>query len=467
MSQKRNSGGRGKKKKCNRGQNCPYKNEYQHSLEFYHDGDNDDNNGETCFIPFSGKGNVATANSSTSARFRNINSTWTQSSTHRIKRKNVQRSQQINSSHNSSQISNGASLHRNKRSNTRDSRQIEIPSNDVNSNTLRFTKANSIKTTLGRKNQNKNYPYINLVDCESDTTNGLSKSASFVDINCASRKIRSKRKVDVVDVEGEIVEKGKIIKTKPSIVVDLCCDDSENDEIIIDSNSSRKASIAASAKVTENKANAEAKVNYEPTSHERGTIRNNDAKNELLCGSAISSSTLTSHQIQQLEMRQLSLAIAESNRQIKDTQDSEYYESLIKDREKELQKKRKREKQEFLAQQKQKCDKERILLKQRKLIENQRMLLPEPSNESPIVTTIAFRLPSTCKQTRLVRKFARTSSANQLFFFLTNVSDLSKIKRWKLFQVVGGEEISYDSGKTLEDFGLCPRALVIVRDEDC
>lgn len=454
MSQKWNSGRKGKKKKCSRGQDCPYKHEYQHGLEFFHDCDDQDDETACKFVAFSGKGNVASTKSSVIPGTSKASS---RPSTRRMKRKHDQKSQPINLSSASSQVSAASTLTRTKHSIQNGTYTKNEPledSSDVNKKP-KITKTNSVSSSKPRKNQNQNekLSIVDLVDCESPRVRKSCNNVQVLDIDDTSETFSLRNKVQIIDVDGGVKVEQKVKRNTPQSVVDLCFDASGDDESIIE--------------ITEKPKKRQGNTRKSKTKKSDETKSGSSNPLDGIVSQIITSQSNIHDHMQQLENRQLSMAIAESNREIKQDQDSEYYESLRKDQEKEREQKRIEEQQTFLVQQAKTVEQKKRSFEQKTLEENQNKILPEPTNDSALTATIAFRLPRSCDKPRLVRRFTRSSSVNQLFFYLRSCTDLLKIKRWKLFQVVGGEEISCDSGKTLEELGLCPRALIFVKDEDC
>jgi hypothetical protein len=76
---------------------------------------------------------------------------------------------------------------------------------------------------------------------------------------------------------------------------------------------------------------------------------------------------------------------------------------------------------------------------------------------------IAFRLPSSCKVSRLEQRFSMDAIVEHLVYFLRNCKELKSIRRWTLCQVIGGMKL--ESSQKLKDLGLTPRGLVFVREE--
>ena len=107
-----------------------------------------------------------------------------------------------------------------------------------------------------------------------------------------------------------------------------------------------------------------------------------------------------------------------------------------------------------------------------------RALEPEPDSEPKLkpdgdtdggagqIATVAFRLPSSCQAARgrLERRFRYGSSVGQLFAYLRTRKELDGIT-WSLRSMVGGEIFVENSVQTVEDMGLVPRGVVVVKDE--
>jgi hypothetical protein len=169
------------------------------------------------------------------------------------------------------------------------------------------------------------------------------------------------------------------------------------------------------------------------------------------------------------ERRQLAHAMAASNRDVLSQQDAEYYESLRQDQAKELAKKQEEDRirdednlrraMEESAQNAQ-SDMERNAAQE--LLHHEALLEPEPP-ESENTATIAFRLPSQCSTTRLIRRFHTTACADQLTTFLKSCEQLASVRKWTLRNVIGGSEIL--PTQSLRDLGLVPRGMVVVWDE--
>ena len=170
------------------------------------------------------------------------------------------------------------------------------------------------------------------------------------------------------------------------------------------------------------------------------------------------------------EQRQLAQAMSASNRDVVSEQDQEYYESLRQDQAKE---RAKQDEEEQIREEADlyraieestrlaKVNEKRNLILQR--LDYEEQLDPEPL-ENENTATIAFRLPSQCTTSRLVRRFHKTACGDQLYAFLKSSEELaSSVDKWTLREVVGGAEIPLT--KSLCDLGLVPRGMVVVQNE--
>jgi len=180
------------------------------------------------------------------------------------------------------------------------------------------------------------------------------------------------------------------------------------------------------------------------------------------------------------EQRQLKLAIAASNREVLHEQDREYQESLEQDRRKEREK-REEEETRQRAEEGNKLEEERAAREEKREREKQKAkaldgLGDEPPGDDPDVATVAFRMPAKCKDRRVVRRFRRNDNAGQLVRFLQAkcAEKLGEVEKWTLREVMGGGKIGERDSrnndgleKTVEDLGLYPRGVVVVRDEGC
>lgn len=204
------------------------------------------------------------------------------------------------------------------------------------------------------------------------------------------------------------------------------------------------------------------------------------------------------------EEEQMALAIAESNRAVIRQQDHEYYESLWHDQRKEHHNKMESKQ---LNQQQQNSSPKSALIESNhhssgRSISNQNCKPPplpidsshavkpieyaddederkqpaslqsatdtvhleeEPSDGKENITKIAFRMPCNyaSSQKRIVRKFLNSSSARQLYLFIESL--LESASGWKLYQVLGGGVIPDSNEQSLEDLGLVPHGVVLVR----
>lgn len=472
MSHKKSSGKRGKKK-CDRGNDCPYKHEYQHQLEFYHEGDNNDfvktANKEKPFIPFAGKGNVASKSSNSNLLANSLSSSSSSSYSRRVGgQKNSVRSQRL-----SILQKNDPTLHKctapftNKNSSTA-SKPI---------NTLHFTKVNSGDKRNRHKLQSRKQietqteiGYVDLVDCDSPSEKKLIEPLSHInDVDIAvNRNVENNEKI-------KKTTKRKIQSTTALPIVDLCGDDTDDDDdsiVFIEAPTKRKKPKIYDASNIDSSQNFQSIENVISdsliSSHNWENFIPNHPKISIPLENFYSNgvSGTDDSSIHPWEQEQISKAIIESNREVKISQDEEYYESLRLDQEKERKRKQKEMEQRALIEIKQKREEEEELAKQNRVLDNKTNLLPEPPETTSQVVTIAFRLPTKCPKPRLVRRFLKTSSVDQMFFFLNSSEEMLTVPRWKLFPIVGGVEISQGGENLIQDLGLGPRGLVIVRDEN-
>lgn len=204
------------------------------------------------------------------------------------------------------------------------------------------------------------------------------------------------------------------------------------------------------------------------------------------------------------EEEQMALAIAESNRAVIQQQDHEYYESLWHDQQKEhhnkMEDKQLDQKQQISSQKNamiesndhsngrsisnQNCkpppfpidsshevepleyadeEDERKQPASSQSATDTVHLEEEPSDGKENITKIAFRMPCNyaSSQKRIVRKFLNRSSARQLYLFIESL--LESASGWKLYQVIGGGVIPDSNEQSLEDLGLVPHGVVLVR----
>ena len=164
------------------------------------------------------------------------------------------------------------------------------------------------------------------------------------------------------------------------------------------------------------------------------------------------------------DQRQLSRALAESNRAVLREQDSEYEESLRQDEIKEREKREEDELQTAIEASERLHKEETQRIEEMKLQTAIQQLEMEPPEGSADVATIAFKLPSRCQKSRITRRFSANARCEQMIFFLSSCHDLDNVENWKLVEVVGGEEVPLN--RTLEELSLTPRGLLIVKDLD-
>lgn len=169
------------------------------------------------------------------------------------------------------------------------------------------------------------------------------------------------------------------------------------------------------------------------------------------------------------ERRQLAQAVAASNRDVLSQQDAEYYESLRQDQAKEVAKKQEEDRireednlRRAMEESTKNAQEDIERSTAQELLHYQALLEPEPP-ESENTATIAFRLPSRCSTARLIRRFHKTASADQLTTFLKSCEQLASVRKWSLRTVIGGSEIL--PTQSLKDLGLIPRGIVVVWDE--
>mmetsp|Transcript_19528 Transcript_19528/g.25290 ORF Transcript_19528/g.25290 Transcript_19528/m.25290 type:complete len:315 (-) Transcript_19528:23-967(-) len=136
-----------------------------------------------------------------------------------------------------------------------------------------------------------------------------------------------------------------------------------------------------------------------------------------------------------------SVADSESWRKVRAQQDKEYLESEAKDRAKEE-------------------ERQKVVLAREKLE-------PEPNHSNVDCVHIAFRLPRRCSSSRIERRFNKYSLGEQLRYFVTTRTEMSRLKNWSLtLGFVSNGNDKFDERKTLAELGLSPRGLIVVIDED-
>mmetsp|Transcript_36540 Transcript_36540/g.53614 ORF Transcript_36540/g.53614 Transcript_36540/m.53614 type:complete len:416 (-) Transcript_36540:278-1525(-) len=172
------------------------------------------------------------------------------------------------------------------------------------------------------------------------------------------------------------------------------------------------------------------------------------------------------HDLEEEERRQLSKALALSNHDVIKEQDAEYYESLRRDQEKDQIKKDKQTMERIMEESIKSQELEEQKRMEYKKQDSLNQLDAEPSISDDGVVTIAFKLPRSLG--RITRRFAPNAKSDQMHFFLIQRAELADVGEWRLCNVVGGKEIVLGGDqKTLEELGLAPRGLVIVREVDC
>ena len=146
-------------------------------------------------------------------------------------------------------------------------------------------------------------------------------------------------------------------------------------------------------------------------------------------------------------------------------QNNEYEESLRQDTMKERQRREEMELQRAMQESERLFEEKQKNNLEIQRIEAQAELKPEPKEGVPNVATIAFRLPTRCTKSRLNRRFCCQDNVTQLMLFLKSCEELRCIESWKLYQVVHGhKEVSVN--QTIDDLGLYPRGILIVKDLD-
>jgi hypothetical protein len=184
--------------------------------------------------------------------------------------------------------------------------------------------------------------------------------------------------------------------------------------------------------------------------------------------------------LQKEDERQMSHAVAQSNRVVTHAQDAEYHESLRRDQEKERQLKDEKEETRVIEEstrlQQEKDEREKDeKADQAEREEEERhqrqeqatqALEEEPPTSDTTAVTVAFKLPRRCAPQRLIRRFSSKATAEQLHLYLQSRSDdeLKGIDKWQLRQVVGHTEIPTHSTSSLNELGLVPRGLLVVKE---
>jgi len=164
--------------------------------------------------------------------------------------------------------------------------------------------------------------------------------------------------------------------------------------------------------------------------------------------------------------REIQHAIAASNRLVRDEQDAEYYESLLKDQQRDAQKKREQQEaednarmQEVIAQ----SAKEEAMRKRQMASD---ALPAEPPKGTLGITTIALKLPRFCKKARIQRRFpASVMTAEPLFQWVESLPEMEgKESSWELVLPMG--HIVLQRSTSLMDAGLAPRGLIVLKVDD-
>lgn len=311
-----------------------------------------------------------------------------------------------------------------------------------------------------------NEDVISLPDSDSD--NGNEEENKFPVPKKTSRKtnhIRVETKM-----RAATVSRGRL---RTNNVVDLC-DDSDDDD---DDVSSKKRQYGESS--NNGKKNRKRNRTQRPSSaqllpasveHAANVVHQRHYQHSTSRTDQLPSLSLAALRSEEDTERQLALAIASSNRNIISEQDDEYYESLKQDQAKERNKQEERaieqeeeEMQRALEESAEFARKDFDQARKREKSYYAEQLGPEPATTASNIATVAFRLPAQCSKNRLVRRFPKSAGADQLMAFLRSCEELDNISIWTLREVVGGAEIQ--SGLSLDDLGLIPRGMVVVRNE--
>jgi hypothetical protein len=166
-------------------------------------------------------------------------------------------------------------------------------------------------------------------------------------------------------------------------------------------------------------------------------------------------------------------AINASNNEVKNDQDAEFHESLFADAEKARERARKSEEEReqvaleaVLAASKSTAEEEANARRGARRLSAAARLGNEPPKGSANSVSICFRLPECGK--RLERRFLETDALVSIFDFLMSRDELSNVS-WEVHQSQPAKSLSAiedPHAVTLKELGLCPRALVLVRDAD-
>ena len=173
-------------------------------------------------------------------------------------------------------------------------------------------------------------------------------------------------------------------------------------------------------------------------------------------------------------------AIDESNRAVVKEQNSEYEESLRQDKEKETARKEKeikdKEEEELklaigMSEQSDKVAKE--IVRNRRAAEVRAKGVPEEGEEGwesvdkKTVAVIKFKLPRRCSVGTVEKRFWISDLVESVTAYLSTLDVLNDVEDWSLVQpgpppvVVEGDEWE---GKSIEELGVVPRGMLVVRD---
>ena len=496
MSQPSKGSQRRGKKKCDRGKNCPYKDEYQHKLEFYHtEEDNDQSRDIDRFIPFQGKGNAIS----------------------KVNKKNSIEGYCSNSSNsfNINQINKNKTILRNQRVKVFTTKNSTIKHKNNSSiqsmpnNTIQFKKVNSRKKSSQLTSSRSHVKKVEntIIDLIDDDDEIYVKKTTTSQTSQTTKKKDGGVKTHIGIQSQKINQQVKTNRNQQNVkggsqVVDLCCDNSDDDDdiVLVKKNDARNMSSLhrkrtldqdfrqpmnpkkMHKKRKDNDMITEIMKHRQPINQKfQSTLRSRNirsSRNSMNNTREMMNSLTHTHNsnaypifdisnsVAQMEQKEISKAIIESNRQLKEEQDNEYYESLIKDEAKERKQKQIELDEKQHLEEKIKKTKDDQIAKQYRKQMNNKQLSSEPPENTPNTVLLAFRLPRICKTTRVSRRFHVTSKVDQIFFFLNGHEEMSTVKRWKLFKVFGGQEISKFCNETLKNLGLSSKEVLVVRDED-
>jgi hypothetical protein len=166
-------------------------------------------------------------------------------------------------------------------------------------------------------------------------------------------------------------------------------------------------------------------------------------------------------------------AINASNNEVKDGQDHEFHESLFADAEKAREKRRLEEEEreqaalnDVLAESMSSAKEEENARKGARRHSAESRLGVEPEKGTSNCVSICFRLPGLGK--RVERRFLESDSLVSIFDFLASREELCGVS-WEVHQAQPAKSFSSieePQHVTLKELGLCPRALLLVRDAD-